>query len=92
METIKRMLGIDLPSRQSAFFWGLRKTGKLTYLKERFPKSLVFDFLDTDLALDFSKRPALLRERLSAQNTSVLKHTINLDVAQKVPHILHEVP
>ena len=91
METIRRMLDIDLPPRQSAFLWGPRKTGKSTYLKERFPKSLVFDFLDTDLVLEFSKRPALLRERLSAQNTSVLKHPIILDEMQKVPLILDEV-
>ena len=91
METIRRMLDIDLPPRQSAFLWGPRKTGKSTYLKERFPNSLVFDFLDTDLVLEFSKRPALLRERLSAQNTSVLKHPIILDEMQKVPLILDEV-
>ncbi len=91
METIKRMLEINLPPRQSAFLWGPRKTGKSTYLKGRFPKSLVFDFLNTDLVLEFSKRPALLRERLSAQNTSVLKHPIILDEMQKVPLILDEV-
>ena len=91
METIRRTLDIDLPPRQSAFLWGARKTGKSTYLKGRFPKSLIFDFLDTDLVLEFSKRPALLRERLLAQDTSVLKHPIILDEVQKVPHILDEV-
>ncbi|MEE9287252.1 MAG: DUF4143 domain-containing protein [Gammaproteobacteria bacterium] len=91
METIRRMLEIDLPPRQSAFLWGARKTGKSTYLKGRFPKSLVFDFLDTDLVLEFSKRPALLRERLAAQDKSVLKQPIILDEVQKVPHILDEV-
>lgn len=85
------MLEIDLPPRQSAFLWGARKTGKSTYLKGRFPKSLVFDFLDTDLVLEFSKRPALLRERLAAQDKSVLKQPIILDEVQKVPHILDEV-
>jgi len=91
MATIKRRLEIDLPPRQSAFLWGPRKTGKTTYLKERFPKSLVFDFLDTDLVLEFSKRPALLREQLSAKDARVLKHPIILDEVQKVPHILDEV-
>jgi predicted AAA+ superfamily ATPase len=91
MAMIKRRLEIDLPPRQSAFLWGPRKTGKSTYLKERFPQSLVFDFLDTDLVLEFSKRPALLREQLSAKNASVLKHPIILDEVQKVPNILDEV-
>ena len=91
MEPIKRMLALDLPPKQSAFLWGPRKIGKSTYLKERFPHSLVFDFLDTDLVLEFSKRPALLREQLLAQGASVLKQPIILDEVQKVPHILDEV-
>ena len=91
MEPIKRMLALDLPPKQSAFLWGPRKIGKSTYLKERFPASLVFDFLDTDLVLEFSKRPALLREQLFAQGAGVLKQPIILDEVQKVPHILDEV-
>lgn len=91
METIKRILKIDLPPKQSAFLWGPRKTGKSTYLKERFPKSLVFDFLDTDLVLEISKRPALLREQLLAKEASTLKFPIILDEMQKVPHLLDEV-
>ena len=91
MDPIKRMLDMTLPPRQSAFIWGARKTGKSTYLKERFPKSLIFDFLDTDLVLEYSKRPALLRDQLLAQDAAVLKHPIILDEVQKVPHILDEV-
>ena len=60
-------------------------------MKERFPQSLVFDFLNTHLVLEFSKRPALLREQLLAQEATVLKHPIILDEVQKVPHILDEV-
>ena len=80
-----------LPPGQSAFLWGARKTGKSTYLRKQFPQSLVFDFLDTDLVLELSKRPALLRERLLAQDSAVLKQPIILDEVQKVPHILDEV-
>lgn len=58
----KRHLTFDLPQRQSAFLWGPRKTGKSTFLKQAFPRSLVFDFLKTDLMLDMMRRPALLRE------------------------------
>ena len=91
MESIKRLLEMALPLGRSAFLWGARKTGKSTYLRERFPQSLVFDFLDTDLVLEFSKRPALLRDQLLARDASVLKHPIILDEVQKVPHILDEV-
>ena len=61
MKNIKRMLKIKLPGHQSAFLWGARKTGKTTYLKERFPDSVVYDFLKTDLYLEISKNPSLLR-------------------------------
>jgi len=91
MEDIKRILNIDLPSRQSAFLWGARKTGKSTYLKARFPRSLVYNFLQTDLFLEFSKKPALLRERLLARDDDVLNYPVILDEVQKVPQVLDEV-
>lgn len=91
MSFINRILEINLPSRQSAFLWGPRKTGKSTYLKKQFPDSVRYDFLDTDLFLEFSRRPALLRERLLAKNEEHLKHPIILDEVQKIPAILDEV-
>ena len=86
-----RRLEMDLPKRQSAFLWGPRKTGKSTYLKQAFPNSLVYDFLKTDLMLDFNRRPALLREQLLAQSEVVLAHPIILDEVQRVPLLLDEV-
>jgi len=91
MPNIKRILNINLPPRKSAFLWGPRKTGKSTYLREKFPQSIVYDFLQTDLFLEFSKRPSLLRERLLAKESQALKHPVILDEVQKVPQILDEV-
>lgn len=91
MDTIKRMLRIELPPGQSAFLWGPRKTGKSTYLKAKFPNGFVYDFLKTDLFVEFSKRPALLREQLLAKDEEVLRLPIILDEVQKVPQILDEV-
>ncbi len=91
MATIKRILNISLPERQSAFLWGPRKTGKTTYLKAKFPDSLIYDFLQTDLFLEFSKHPSLLRERLLARNDRALDHPVILDEVQKVPQVLDEV-
>lgn len=91
METINRILKIDLPSSQSAFLWGARKTGKTTYLKEKFSNSIYYDFLKTDLFLEFSKRPYLLREQLLAKDDTLLKEPIILDEVQKIPQILDEV-
>ncbi len=91
MPKIRRMLNVEIPQRQSAFLWGPRKTGKSTYLKEMFPQSLLYDFLKTDLALEFTKRPSLLREQLLAKDTAFLEHPVILDEVQKVPQIMNEV-
>ncbi|MBC8390047.1 MAG: AAA family ATPase, partial [Actinobacteria bacterium] len=91
MRFIKRILDIKLPQKQSAFLWGPRKTGKTTYLKKRFPDSLIFDFLKTDFFIEVSKNPALLRERILAKDKKTLKHPIILDEVQKVPQVLDEV-
>lgn len=91
MQKVKRILKIDLPKRQSAFLWGPRKTGKSTYLRDVFPQSFVYDLLKTDLALEFSKRPSLLREQVLAKDDTVLEHPIILDEVQKVPQLLDEV-
>ncbi|MDH7512829.1 MAG: AAA family ATPase [Clostridiales bacterium] len=91
MQKIKRMLNIVLPKSQSAFLWGPRKIGKSTYLRDAFSESLYYDFLKTDMALEFIKRPSLLREQLLAKDAYFLKHPIILDEVQKVPQILDEV-
>ena len=91
MDNIKRILDVNLPPKQSAFLWGARKTGKTTYLQKKFPNSLVYDFLKTDLFLEISKNPALLRERLLAKDKNITKQPIILDEVQKVPQVLDEV-
>lgn len=91
MQQLERILNIELPEKQSAFLWGARKTGKSTYLKSKFPKSIIYDFLETDIFLDFSKKPSLLREQLLAQNPEFLEHPVILDEVQKIPQIMNEV-
>lgn len=90
MVNIERVLKLELPEHQSAFLWGARKTGKTTYLKGRFPDSIIYDFLKTDLFLEISKNPSLLRERLIA-NPGALKKPVILDEVQKIPQALDEV-
>ena len=91
MHHIHRLLNISLPENQSAFLWGPRKTGKTTYLKSNFPDSIKFDFLNTELFFEFSKKPYLLREQLLAKSPDVLRKPIILDEVQKVPQLLDEV-
>jgi predicted AAA+ superfamily ATPase len=91
MDRFERILQIALPRRRSAFLWGPRKTGKSTYLRSAFPESLSFDLLRTDLMLELTRRPALLRERLLAASQDRLRSPVILDEVQKVPALLDEV-
>lgn len=87
----QRLLKLNLPKAQSAFLWGARKTGKSTYLRTNYPQSIYYDFLKTDLLLDFSKKPDLLRQQLLAKDTKQLQNPIILDEVQKIPQLLDEV-
>jgi predicted AAA+ superfamily ATPase len=91
MVTIPRLLRIELPRGQSTFLWGPRKTGKTTYLRSAFPNSLRYDLLDTDLLLELAKRPALLREQLTAASAQQRRSPIIIDEVQKVPTLLDEI-
>ena len=88
---LTRLLNIKLPKGQSAFLWGPRKTGKTTFLRTAFPESLRYDLLQTDVFLEFVKRPFLLREQLLAVSSKQLKTPIIIDEVQKVPQLLDEI-
>ncbi len=87
----ERVLPTDLPSGQSAFLWGPRKTGKSTLLRERFPRSARFDLLDTRLRLELMRSPWQLGERVRALDAAARARPIVLDEVQKVPALLDEV-
>lgn len=71
--------------------WGPQKTGKTTFLRDRFPQSPYFDFLRTDLFLELSREPFRLRELLHARPVAQRKGPVILDEVQKVPLVLDEV-
>ncbi|MDE2677700.1 MAG: AAA family ATPase [Gemmatimonadota bacterium] len=82
---------LELPPRQSAFFWGARRTGKTTLLRRRFPRSARFDLLDTRLMLELTRAPRTLSERIRALEPEQRSRPILIDEIQKVPSILGEV-
>jgi len=88
---INRLLDFSLPGGQSAFLWGARKTGKSTWLRNKFPGSIYYDLLKTDTMLEFIRRPALLRERIIAKDHNALQQPIIIDEVQKVPQLLDEI-
>ena len=91
IQMLTRLLNIKLPKGQSAFLWGPRKTGKTTFIRMAFPDSLRYDLLQTDIFLDFVKRPFLLREQLLAVSPKQLKEPVIIDEVQKVPQLLDEI-
>lgn len=91
MNKIDRCLNFDLPKPYSSFLWGARKTGKSTYLKEKFPKALFVDLLKTDIFQRYVNHPYLLRQELMAMPESTFDHPVILDEVQKIPGLLDEV-
>jgi predicted AAA+ superfamily ATPase len=91
IQMLTRLLNLKLPKGQSAFLWGPRKTGKTTFLRAAFPESLRYDLLQTDIFLEFVKRPFLLREQLLAVSPKQLKEPVIIDEVQKVPQLLDEI-
>lgn len=82
---------MDLPQGQSAFLWGARQTGKSSFLKTHFKKSIYYDLLDTHEVIRLSKAPYLLREDILALDKKELSNPIILDEIQKVPDLLNEI-
>jgi uncharacterized protein len=91
MVHLNRMLEIDLPRGQSAFLWGARRVGKTTLLRDRFPGSLRYDLLLSDVFFELSTRPQLLREQLLARKADAEARPVILDEVQKAPQVLDEV-
>ena len=75
-----------LAARKSLFLFGPRQTGKTALIRHALPKAKVFDLLDGDLFLTFSRRPAQLAEEIGDDDRVVV-----LDEIQKVPALLDEV-
>ncbi len=86
---IKRL--IDLPQKQSFFFFGPRQTGKSTLLKQTFPadQTLYYDLLKTEEYLRLLAHPQLFREEVLTR-ADKNRHVI-VDEIQRVPNLLNEI-
>ena len=82
-----RILSIETSENNAFFLWGARKTGKTTYLKNKFEDALYLDLLKTNVAQKYELKPDLLREEIAA-NKPVL---VIIDEIQKVPQLLDEI-
>ena len=82
--SIHRLANIKLPKQQSAFLWGARKTGKSTFLHEKFPDSIWYDLLKTDELRRLIAAPHLLREELLVAPKETLQSPIVIDEPRQV--------
>jgi len=82
METVSRFL---TPPTASFFLFGPRGTGKSTWIKQRFPKSLYLDLLDPETLRLHQARPERLREFVAASESP---QTFVVDEVQKAPELL----
>jgi len=61
------------------------------HIPERFPDSVWFDLLQTDLFLDLNRRPSLLSEELLTLGGEARRRPVVINEVQKVPALLDEV-
>ena len=85
---IQRICHIDSELEDSIFIFGARQTGKSTFLRQKFPKSVFVDLLDTSIADRFKRRPSLLYEMLRDKEEGTL---VIIDEIPEVPDLLNEV-
>lgn len=78
---------ITPPQDKSFFLFGPRGTGKTTWVKTAFPKSVYIDLLEAEIFNDLLANP----QRLSNFIPKGFKDRIIIDEVQRVPEVLHEV-
>ena len=85
----QRLIKLDLSDCKGLFLFGPRQTGKSYWLSKKFPKSIYYDLLLSDLYFKLSRSPQLLREELLAKKA--IKYPVIIDEIQKMPQLLDEV-
>ena len=80
----------DIKNRldEGMFLFGARQVGKSTLLKNRFPKAIYIDLLNSDLRRRFKQNAGLFKEMLTKYPAETL---VIVDEIQKVPELLDEV-
>ena len=82
-----RIFDIENRLDEAMFLFGGRQVGKSTLLKERFPKAVYFDLLNSELRNRFRQHPEVFRESLLRYPPETL---VIVDEIQKVPDLLDE--
>ena len=87
-----RAVTLPGPSR-SFFLWGPRLSGKTTMLRQRFPRALWYDLLQSDMFMRLASAPHVLREEVVAHARLARgdQRVVVIDEVQKIPALLDEV-
>ena len=83
-----RIFDIENRLDEAMFLFGGRQVGKSTLLKERFPKAVYIDLLNSELKNRYHQHPEEFRESLLRHAPETL---VIVDEIQKVPDLLDEV-
>ena len=83
-----RIFDIENRLDEAMFLFGGRQTGKSTLLKERFPKAVYIDLLDSEVRNRYRQHPSEFKERLLRYQPGTL---VIVDEIQKVPDLLDEI-
>ena len=83
-----RIFDIENRLDEAMFLFGGRQVGKSTLLKERFPKAVYIDLLNSELRNRYRQHPEEFRESLLRHAPETL---VIVDEIQKVPDLLNEV-
>lgn len=78
---------IQAPKTKSFFLFGPRGTGKTTWVKANFPKSVYLDLLEAEIFNDLLANP----QRLETFIPKGFKNWVIIDDVQKIPELLNEV-
>lgn len=84
----QRIFDIENRLDEAMFLFGGHQVGKSTLLKERFPKALFYDLLNSELRNRFKQHPEEFRESLLRYPPQTL---VIVDEIQKVPDLLDEI-
>ncbi|MFT5207463.1 MAG: putative AAA+ superfamily ATPase [Candidatus Omnitrophota bacterium] len=85
---ISRSIHLPVNPDNSFFLWGPRQSGKTMLLKATYPKAIWYDLLLTDLFIELTQNPSLLRQQLIQNKSSSI---VVIDEIQKIPLLLDEV-
>jgi predicted AAA+ superfamily ATPase len=91
MNLKQRYYPLEFVAKQTVILLGPRKTGKTTFLKQRFPNSLYIDLLQSELARKYSTHPERLRQELLLLKEEYKSSPIIIDEVQLVPGLLNEI-